>query len=323
MRISRSLKRWRENYYASLTLAAVANPVHRICRRLSSELPRKIKKNGTAIRLPNGRTLRIARDAGVGLASLLFWSGWDSYEPQTSRTLQFFFERASTFIDVGAHYGFYSLLAGLWNPNLQIVSFEPVPQIYAALRKNIEFNGLEQRVAAHQIALAERTRRATFHMPKPEGKDCEATGTLAINSWQEKQHSPTFEVEAARFDDFEQTHPIKVDLVKLDVEDYEAEVLAGMQATLRRDHPFVICEILPRAHRNERTRDIVQKLGYTPYWITSSGYIRVSRFDFDRDSSQDFLLSPVEVPREVVTDLGDLWSARDQQIAQRSLQEVV
>ena len=312
---TREVKRWRENYYGSLMLAAMASPFHRLCRRLSVELPRKIKKNGTAIRLPNGRTLRIGRDAGVGLASLLFWGGLESYEPQTSRALRFFFERASTFIDVGAHYGFYSLLAGLWNPNLRIVSFEPVPQIFGALCRNIELNGLERRVAAHRMALAERTGRATFHMPQSESNDCEATGTLAINSWQERQHSPTFEVEAVRFDDFEQSYPLKVDLVKLDVEDYEADVLTGMQGTLRRDRPFVVCEILPRAHRNERTRDIVQNLGYTPYWITSSGCIRVSRFDFERNASQDFLLSPVAVAKEVVTDLVDLWSARAQQRA--------
>jgi hypothetical protein len=52
---------------------------------------------------------------------------------------------------------------------------------------------------------------------------------------------------------------------------------------------------------------MVDSLGYTPYWITPSGYIRVSHFDFHRQST-DFLLSPVSVPNEVVTDLEVLWA---------------
>jgi hypothetical protein len=114
-----------------------------------------------------------------------------------------------------------------------------------------------------------------------------------------------------RFDDFERTHPMKLDLVKIDVEDFEAGVLAGMEQTIRRDRPFIVCEILPRAHRNEKTRQAVESMGYTPYWITHSGYIRVSRFDFERRFSQDFLFSPVSVPGEVITDLGVFWSMRE------------
>ena len=57
----------------------------------------------------------IGRDAGVALASLLFWKGLDGYEPETSRALRFFFVYSSCFIDVGANCGLYSIIAALWN----------------------------------------------------------------------------------------------------------------------------------------------------------------------------------------------------------------
>lgn len=300
---STALKRWRENYYLSAMLAAVAKPVHRVCHELSSQIAMKVKKNGVAVSLPNGRTLRIARDSGVGIASLLLWGGLDGYEPETSKTLRFFFERATTFVDVGANYGFYSLLGALWNPSLRVVAFEPVPEIYSALIRNVALNGLEGRVTAYQIALADRSGSASFYLPASESKDCEATGTLVNDGWQSRKQSPKIEVQTARLDDHEKSHPMKVDLVKIDVEDFEAGVLNGMQGCIRRDRPFIVCEILPREHGNEKTRKIVESLGYTAYWITSSGYIRVSRFDFDRAGSQDFLLSPVSVPGEVVKSL--------------------
>ena len=58
----RNRKRSRENYYVSNALAAVAKPLPLMFRRFSLQLQMTAKKNGAAIRLPNGRTLRFARE---------------------------------------------------------------------------------------------------------------------------------------------------------------------------------------------------------------------------------------------------------------------
>lgn len=76
------------------------------------------------------------------MASLLFWGGIDGNEPETSKTLRALFERATTFVDVRANYGVYTLLAGLWNPNLQVIAFEPLVPIYEGLKKNVQQNRL-------------------------------------------------------------------------------------------------------------------------------------------------------------------------------------
>jgi Methyltransferase FkbM domain len=113
---------------------------------------------------------------------------------------------------------------------------------------------------------------------------------------------------------------MRVDLIKIDVEDFEAEVLQGMLGVLGRDRPFIVCEILPRnrEHKNENTRQILQQLGYTPYWITPQGYIRVSRFDFERLTT-NFLLSPVAAPGEALADPAPLWEFRQEQVRRRRL----
>ena len=113
-----------------------------------------------------------------------------------------------------------------------------------------------------------------------------------------------------RLDDYEVHHPGQVDVVKIDVEDFEADVLAGMRRIMKRDRPFIVCEILPRSHRNERTRNIVESLEYQSYWITPSGYIRVSRFDFVRRDFHNFLLSPVSTSETVLQNLEMLWDLR-------------
>ena len=138
----------------------------------------------------------------------------------------------------------------------------------------------------------------------------ESTGTLASDSWQSRKGSPRIEVETVRFDEYETRHPMRVDLIKIDVEDFEADVLEGMQGIITRDRPFIVCEILPRLHGNQRTRKIVEALNYQPYWITSAGYVRVPRFDFGRGNFTDFLLSPVSTTDIVLDKLDVLWDLK-------------
>jgi FkbM family methyltransferase len=306
-----ALKRWRENYYISRALSSAARPFHRLCAEVARQIQTRVRRNGVAIDLQNGRRLRIARDSGIAIASALYWHGLEGHEPETSRTLRFFFERADAFLDVGANYGFYSVLAAAWNPTLQVVSFEPLPSIFAGLKRNIALNHLEKRVVCENLALSDQSGTATMYLPASTGKDFESTGTLSSNSWQVRQKAQPLQVETVRLDDFESRHPMQVDIVKIDVEDFEASVLEGMQRIVQRDLPFIVCEILPRnrEHKNERTRQVVASLNYTPYWITPSGYVRVSRFDFEREFT-NFLLSPVSTADEVLQDLAILWDLR-------------
>jgi len=310
----KTLKRWRENYYLSQILSSSAKPVYALCSSVTRQIQTKIRRNGAAIRLPNGKTMRVAKDAGISLASILYWQGLAGVEPETSRTLSFFFERSEVFVDVGANYGLYSILAALWNPNLRIVAFEPLNPIYECLRKNVTINHLEDRVTCENLALSNRSGSATFYLPPSEGKDLESTGTLSQNSWQVRQHAKPLQVQAIRFDDYESGHPMRVDLIKIDVEDFEADVIQGMAGIIRRDRPFIVCEILPRnrEHKNERTRQVLQALDYAAYWITPSGYIRVTRFDFEREFT-NFLLSPVSIPGEILADPSPLWQLKQRQ----------
>jgi FkbM family methyltransferase len=294
----------------SLLLASSAKPLHFLSARAALQIERKVHKNGVSIRLPNGKSMSIGRNSGIGIASALFWHGLDGYEPDTSRTLRFFFERSATFIDVGANCGLYSLLGALWNPTLEVVAFEPVPAIFDGLKKNVLLNQLGSRVRCENIALSSESGRTTFFLPKSESLDVESTGTLASESWQSRKGSPRLEVEAVRFDEYAARHPMRVDLIKIDVEDFEADVLEGMREVLTRDRPFIVCEVLPRLHGNHRTRKIVEALNYQPYWITPTGYVKVPRFNFDRGRLTDFLLAPVSTPDVVLDKLDELWNLK-------------
>src|SRR4051812_38803157 len=177
--LTQTLKRWRESYYFSRILSTIAKPVHALCSVCAREIQTRVKRNGVAVRLPNGKTMRIDRDAGSSLASVLYWSGIAGAEPETSQALRFFFERSEVFLDVGANYGLYSLLAGLWNPTLRVVAFEPIPQIYEGLKRNVAANHLTARVVCENLALSSHSGPTTLYLPSSGGRDFESTGTLA------------------------------------------------------------------------------------------------------------------------------------------------
>jgi FkbM family methyltransferase len=310
--LKRLLKRWRDNYYLSLLLACSLKPLWFVSSQAARHIQRKVRKNGVTIRLPNGKNMSIARNSGIGMSSQLFWHGLDGYEPDTSRTLRLLFERAATFVDVGANCGLYSVLGALWNPHLRVIAFEPVPPIFTRLKRNVLLNRLESRIHSENLALSSKSGKATLFLPPGESLDPETTGTLVSDGWQATQVSPLLiEVETVRFDEYEAGHPARVDLIKIDVEDFEADVLEGMRGVIMRDRPFIVCEILPRHHKNERTRKIVEALHYQPYWITSAGYIKVPGLDFDRRYFTDFLLSPVSSPDTVLSNLDVLWDLRE------------
>ena len=313
------LKSARENYYVSAILAAFAKPIHGACIRLSSQIERKVRRNSAAVTLPNGRILRVARDAGVSMASLLFWKGLDGFEVQTSETMRFFFERASTFVDVGANYGFYSLLGATWNTHLRVVSFEPVPQIHEGFKRNIALNNMQEQVSAHRLALSDQTGTATLYLPSnAEGRDFETTGTLVSNSWQSKKHSPEIVVETARFDDFERTHPMKLDLVKIDVEGHEIEVLQGFDFATWQPRLLMIEDHVSdlRKHRflQRNGYRLIRRVGNNGWYVPGTNTVTVAPVERREIMRKYYLALPFRVmrnaSRSLRRSLRDLWGGR-------------
>ncbi|CAE8664435.1 unnamed protein product [Polarella glacialis] len=69
----------------------------------------------------------------------------------------------ATFIDIGANVGFVSMLLAKMNPAAQVLSLEPVPEIYRYLLWNLKLNGLTDRVwPLNAGAGAEGCERAAY-----------------------------------------------------------------------------------------------------------------------------------------------------------------
>jgi FkbM family methyltransferase len=122
------------------------------------------------------------------------------------------------FLDVGANVGTYTVLAsGVCGA--QTIAFEPDPHTAEDLRRNIEVNALGHLVEVHEVALGSTAGETAFTV----GRD-------TVNRVALPGEAFTQTVPMRRLDDVPRAREATV--IKLDVEGYEAQVLAGARNLL-------------------------------------------------------------------------------------------
>ena len=159
-----------------------------------------------------------------------------------------------TAVDIGANQGFFAF--ALSEHADRVVCFEPNPD-YAAFARWM----LRGRAEVHALALADKPGRGTFHVPHADdGMVLHLAGSLKQAHSQFKTIE-TYEVDIRTLDDFALTD---VRFIKADVEGSEREVLDGARATIARERPPILLELLSGTHDDPGalTAEICTSFGY-------------------------------------------------------------
>lgn len=136
-------------------------------------------------------------------------------------------------IDVGANVGQFAVASEKLFPEASVHSFEPNPNCYTALRKNVSsLSG----IATYSVALGAQEGESTFHLNAHSHSS--SMLPLADNhteAFPEARETSAVQVRVSTldliFDGMELPSPV---LLKLDVQGYEAQVLRGGAETLKR-----------------------------------------------------------------------------------------
>lgn len=197
---------------------------------------------------------------------------YGTYERDTVNALKKVLKPGMTFVDVGAHVGFYTLLAArLVGAQGRVYAFEPNPGIFHMLTRNVEENGYQDIVRLIPKAVSNREGKARLFVP--EGESGEAT--LFPSSGGKGQD---IEVESTTLDSFfaQEAWP-NVDLIKVDVEGAEVEVLEGMRELARKSKGLkLIVEFNPgnqiRSHGSHaKLFDALIALGFCKFYAIRHG----------------------------------------------------
>jgi FkbM family methyltransferase len=230
------LEKARERWHFLKTQQCFRNFPLRTASRLLSWRMRCFVGRSAVITLPEWEARMILPANWRGIEKLVY-AFREHYEPELSY-LKKVLSPGKTFIDIGACYGIYTLLASrLVGPTGSVLSFEPASRALSVLRGNIDLNHLKN-VSAFSLALSEKPGRALLFRHPNVG--CDSFG---------RDQSFTADAEEVATDCLdnvlEQTGAQRVDLIKMDVQGAEELVLRGASNVVARMRPAVILEIWP------------------------------------------------------------------------------
>jgi FkbM family methyltransferase len=139
-----------------------------------------------------------------------------------------------TVIDVGANFGYYTVLFGEAVGHAgRVIAIEPVPSTAMLLRKTIDLNGLIRTTHVVNAAACDRDD-AELHIVVPPGEPKNAAIVATPREGSIAVPSVTIDRLTRDLD--------RLDLVKIDAEGAEMAILAGMKETIARFRPRILLE---------------------------------------------------------------------------------
>lgn len=108
---------------------------------LLHRLRRFVRRSFVARLAPDLGRFQFHCDLRDSVAAEACFTGW--YEPQETRVCAHVLRPGSVFVDVGANWGYFSLVAaGLVGAAGRVVALEPEPRLFERLSSNVAMNGL-------------------------------------------------------------------------------------------------------------------------------------------------------------------------------------
>lgn len=184
------------------------------------------------------------------------------YEPILQQVLAEHLREGGTFYDVGAHIGFFSLIAArLVGQRGAVFAFEADPQNAARIEQHAARGGFAHLQVQPQAVWSES---AILHFQRASGASSRNTGSVVKTSAGQGA-TEIIEVKAVTLDEFTRGQRPPT-LIKVDVEGGEADVLRGADRLFSTAQPSLICEIHHQQASDFAEAFLVQK-GYALHWI--------------------------------------------------------
>ncbi len=182
-----------------------------------------------------------------------------------------------SFLDVGAHYGYFSLLAATLVENTGIVvALEAAPTTFSILQKNA---AKYSQLTVYNNVVSDETKELTFYEFPNQYSEY---NTLNVDQfkddpWFQDAASTELKIQSIVLDSFLSEHKLNPHIIKIDVEGAEYKVLHGMQHFLTAYAPKIVIEYLDDTRGNtehKKAENLLRSLAYVPYIIDSEGMLQ-------------------------------------------------
>jgi len=187
------------------------------------------------------------------------------YELETALLIAILCNDSSSFWDIGANWGYFSLLAAsLPDFTGTIEAFEPNPRTFPDLCSTVQQAGLEKRVRCHNLGAG----AASCEMKLEEADNFNTGLSRLVTSGKGTK------IQVITLDEFISSPPR---LIKIDAEEMELDILRGAPRLLNEDRPFLIFENFCHFRKPSLTFEPISFLNLHGYGI----YVPVLRFKIE------------------------------------------
>jgi FkbM family methyltransferase len=184
------------------------------------------------------------------------------YEAANFNFLESVCKQGDAIIDVGAHFGLFSVRASqIVGSKGKVFAFEPAPSTFSILNKTVLINNVENIVVPIKAAMSDNNGQAKFYLSSTVG---DVANSLV--NYNDNVHMG-YEVDLIKCDSFVQKKNIKVNFFKIDAEGAELSVLKGAEWVLREQKPYCILSMHPSSilkfgDSSEKIWNFLQGLNY-------------------------------------------------------------
>jgi len=183
-------------------------------------------------------------------------------EQEETNLIKKLVRKGNTILDLGANIGYYTLIfSKLVEQEGKVFAFEPDPQNYFLLEKNVAANRITN-CSIFQSAVARTEGVARLYLSDTNYAD--------HRLYSSKNNQKSLEVKTISVDRFLLNE--KIDFIKMDIQGTEGDAILGMTSLLQKEELFILTEYWPKGIREFGTSpkdflDILSKNGFLFYDI--------------------------------------------------------
>lgn len=203
------------------------------------------------------------------------WVFAGCYEQYERKFIEKFLKEGMTVLDIGAHHGFYTLIASKKvGKSGKVIAFEPSPRELSRLQLHVKINSCNN-VKVEPYALSNSEEEVDFYIV--EGRD---TGCNCLCPPKVSETTKRITVHTTTLDNYLVKEKLeKIDFIKVDVEGAELSIFKGGTSLLQKlPRPVILCEVADDrtkvwGYSSSEVLKLLENLDFVWYGLGISGNI--------------------------------------------------
>ncbi len=196
------------------------------------------------------------------------------FEADDTKALIVSLNEGDTFLDIGAHIGYYSMLAsGLVGDKGRVICFEPTPSTYGLLQKNLQ---QKKNIKAENLAVYSVQTNMEFNDY--------GLKYMVFNSFKKARLNDIdlvanhINVQTTTLDNYCRLNEVNPSFIKIDAESVELHVLQGAVEMIKRSKPKFMIEVGDFEHidvgSSMKIISFLADLGYDVFEYNGNSFIK-------------------------------------------------